>query len=235
MGESTAGAAVNRPGSPQSRMVGYVLPFVLLIIFLTLRPLTNLPVRLEFALRAVVVGGVILTVSRPLVRWRFAKPAASTGLGILVFLLWVAPDTLYAPWHHWWPFENPITGSLSYSLPSVSHTDPLLIALRSLQAIVLVPIAEELFWRGFLMRWLIHKDFETVEFGTYSAPSFWISALLFASEHGALWDVGLMAGISYNWWAIRTRSIADCILAHAVTNAVLCLWVVMANRWEYWP
>jgi CAAX prenyl protease-like protein len=98
-----------------------------------------------------------------------------------------------------------------------------------------VPILEELFWRGWLMRWLIDsKDFERVPLGTFAPAAFWLTALLFASEHGSFWDVGFAAGIVYNWWMIRTRNLWDCILAHAVTNAVLATYVIGAGQWQYW-
>ena len=94
------------------------------------------------------------------------------------------------------------------------------MTLRTLRAAVFVPIAEELFWRGWLMRWIISQDFTKVPLGAWSARAFWIVAVLFAVEHGALWDVGLAAGILYNWWMLRTKSLGDVILAHGVTNAV---------------
>ncbi len=59
-------------------------------------------------------------------------------------------------------------------------------------------------------------------------------ALAFASEHGPYWDVGLLAGILYNWWMLRTKSLGDLICAHAVTNACLSLFVITAGKWEYW-
>ena len=93
---------------------------------------------------------------------------------------------------------------------------------------------EELFWRAWLMRWLISPQFEEVPLGTWSAQSFWIVAVLFASEHGSYWDVGLAAGIIYNWWMLRTRSLGDLILAHAVTNGCLCAYVIAFGKWEYW-
>jgi CAAX prenyl protease-like protein len=93
---------------------------------------------------------------------------------------------------------------------------------------------EELFWRGWLMRWLIAADFRSVPLGAYTAQAFWVVAVLFASEHGAYWDVGLLAGIAYNWWMLRTRSLGDLILAHAVTNACLSAYVIVARKWEYW-
>ena len=74
-----------------------------------------------------------------------------------------------------------------------------------------------------------------VPFEPAHAPqAFWFTAVLFASEHGAFWDVGLAAGILYNWWMIRTRSLADCILAHAVTNGCLAAYVVAGGHWQYW-
>jgi hypothetical protein len=57
---------------------------------------------------------------------------------------------------------------------------------------------------------------------------------LFASEHGSYWEVGLAAGIVYNWWMLRTRSLADCMLAHAVTNGALSAFVIATGAWRYW-
>lgn len=230
MGATVRGRAA--PAEPGT--AGYVLPFLLLGALLILHPVLGLEPRLELALRAVVVGGAIVCFSRPLIGRRAGRPWLSMGLGVVVFVLWLAPDWLYPAWHHLWPFENAITGRLASAIGDAGRRDPALIVLRSLQAVVLVPIAEELFWRGFLMRWLIDRDFRRVAFGSYTAPSFWISAVLFGSEHGVLWDVGLAAGVIYNWWALHTRNLTDCILAHAVTNAVLCVYIVVTNRWEYW-
>ena len=64
--------------------------------------------------------------------------------------------------------------------------------------------------------------------------AFWIVAVLFASEHGSYWDVGLATGIIYNWWAIRTKNLMDCVIAHAVTNACLGAYVIGWNQWQYW-
>jgi CAAX prenyl protease-like protein len=84
------------------------------------------------------------------------------------------------------------------------------------------------------MRWLIKPDFEAVPLGAFRPAAFWISAALFASEHGPYWEVGLAAGIIYNLWIVRQRRLADCILAHAVTNGVLCAYIIGWGRWEYW-
>jgi membrane protease YdiL (CAAX protease family) len=46
--------------------------------------------------------------------------------------------------------------------------------------------------------------------------------------------VGLITGVLLNWWMLRTKSLADCILAHAVTNACLAAYVLTRNQWQYW-
>ncbi len=111
----------------------------------------------------------------------------------------------------------------------------MVLALRFVRAVLIVPIIEELFWRAWLPRWFDRaKDFREIPLGQYSRAAFWLTAFLFASEHGALWDVGLAAGLLYNWWMKRTRSLGDLILAHAVTNACLSVYVLTRGRWEYW-
>jgi CAAX prenyl protease-like protein len=108
------------------------------------------------------------------------------------------------------------------------------IVLRTASCALLVPVIEELFWRGWMTRWLVKPDFRSVPLGTFTLPSFLIVTVLFASEHGPFWDVGLLAGAIYNWWLWRTRNVADCIVAHAVTNACLSAYVLASGRWEYW-
>jgi CAAX prenyl protease-like protein len=85
-----------------------------------------------------------------------------------------------------------------------------------------------------MMRWLIDADFRRVPLGAYAAFSFWAVVLLFAAEHGPYWDVGLAAGVIYNLWMMRTKSLGDLILAHAVTNACLGAYVIAEGKWEYW-
>src|SRR5262249_32376495 len=127
-----------------------------------------------------------------------------------------------------------LTGQVQSGISEATRNSALVLTLRTLRASVLVPVLEELFWRAWLMRWLIQQDFSKGPLGAYSASAFWIVALLFAAEHGLYWDVGLLAGVIYNWWMIRSKSLGDLILAHAITNACLSGYVILAERWEYW-
>jgi CAAX prenyl protease-like protein len=186
-----------------------------------------------FPLRCVIVLAVLVFVSRPYVSLRPSRPLASAAVGIFVFVIWVAPDLLFQYRHHWL-FENSITGHAASSLSPALRGNVLFLAVRVLSSVALVPVLEELFWRGWLMRWWIDRNFLAVRLGTYQTAAFWVVAVLFASEHGPYWEVGLLAGIAYNLWLIRTGNLADCILAHAATNGTLAAYVLAAGQWQYW-
>jgi uncharacterized protein len=213
--------------------IPYVLPFAVFMAMLALRP--RLPLgRLEYPVWIVVLTAVLVLVSRSVIDLRVSRPLATVALGVAVFVIWIGPDILWPGYRSHWLFQNAVTGSLETSIVASLRSDTFVIVMRILRAAVLVPIVEELFWRAWLMRWLINPDFRGVALGTYARLAFWVTALLFASEHGPYWDVGLLAGIAYNWWMVRTRSLGDVILAHAVTNACLSAYVLAAGKWEYW-
>jgi CAAX prenyl protease-like protein len=153
---------------------------------------------------------------------------------VAVFVIWVGPDILFPGYRLHRLFQNPILGRIGSPVPEQILKAPLVLSTRIFRAIVLVPIIEELFWRAWFMRWLISPHFEQIKLGSYAPMAFWITAVLFASEHGPYWDVGLITAVIYNWWMVRTRSLGDCILVHAVTNACLCGFVLATRHWEYW-
>ena len=213
--------------------IPYVLPFAAFVALLAVLPRLTLG-PLEYPLWVAILSAALWFFSRSVIDLRVARPAASIALGIAVFAVWIGPDLLAPAWRSHWLLQNALTGAVQSGLSTGLRQNGTAIAFRLLRAVILVPILEELFWRAWLMRWLIHPNFSSVPLGAFSASAFWISALLFASEHGPFWDVGLIAGIAYNLWMIRTRSLGDCILAHAVTNACLSAYVLVAQRWEYW-
>ena len=173
-------------------------------VFIALRWLP-FPPELLAPVRVVLVAGAVAVFSRGAIPRRLRFPAGSVALG-----------------------------AARSSLAAHLKSNAFFMATRVLESAILVPVIEELFWRGWLMRWVIRADFESVPMGQYTALSFWSVAVLFASEHGPYWDVGLITGVIYNWWMLRTRNLWDCILMHAVTNGALAAYVVVGGHWQYW-
>ena len=223
------------PAAGKHATLAYIAPFVVFVAILALRRWIPLEPEWLAPLRFMLVAATLAVFSRRVIPWRPSFLIGSILLGLAVFVVWIGPDRLWGTgYRDFWLFHNSILGAAVSSLPERLKANPFFIVTRVLESAILVPILEELFWRGWLMRWLIRPDFQSVPLGQYSPFSFWAVALLFASEHGPYWEVGLIAGIAYNLWIVRTRNLADCILAHGVTNAVLAGYVLLFDKWQYW-
>jgi CAAX prenyl protease-like protein len=212
----------------------YVAPFAVFIAMLALRRWLPLTPEWFVTLRAGLVAVTLAAVSRRVIPRRISYPFGSVLMGVAVCLVWVGPELLWPDYRHFWLFQNAVTGSAVSSLPAYLKTSLWFKTVRVVESATLIPILEELFWRGWLMRWLIRQDFLAAPIGQYSGASFWVVAVLFASEHGPYWEVGLIAGVAYNWWVMRTRNLGDCMLAHGVTNALLAWFVLGFDQWQYW-
>ena len=143
--------------------------------------------------------------------------------GVIVLLLWIS---LGAGW-------MTIGTSAGFDPRSGGRIDWPLVVMRIAGAALVVPVMEELFWRSFLMRWIDTPDFETVDPSQVAIKSVLISSVLFGFEHN-LWLAGIVAGLAYSALYMRHRTIWSPILAHAVTNCLLGLWVVYTGDWSYW-
>jgi CAAX prenyl protease-like protein len=99
---------------------------------------------------------------------------------------------------------------------------------------VIVPIAEELAYRGYLLRRLVGQDFAAVRFEGIGLWPLLTSTAVFAAAHGTLWPAAAVAGLVYGLIVIRTGRIGEAVLAHATTNTLIALAVVLGGHWELW-
>jgi CAAX prenyl protease-like protein len=213
-----------------------VIPFGLFMALLAVRGALPqdaawLDPRWVYGLSVLIVGGSIAFFWRrygelpkgPWLTWRQAW--LSLVLGMAVFQLWI---WLTEPWM--------MLGTPTASFRPVDADGQLqwgLIAVRWLGAAVLVPIMEELFWRSFLMRWIDNPDFEKVDPAMVTPKAMVLSTLVFMLAH-TQWLGAIVAGLAYAWLYRYTRSLWAAILAHAVTNGVLGIWVVFHGAWQFW-
>lgn len=151
--------------------------------------------------------------------FRFGWLAAAAGA--LVFALWIGLDRASS---------SAPTALLHASSPARISW----IALRIAGAVLTVPIAEELAFRGFLLRRLVSIDFESVSWRAFSWAPFLISSAAFGLLHGDRWLAGTIAGAVFALAQLRRGRIGDAIAAHAVANALVAAWVLLTGRWELW-
>jgi CAAX prenyl protease-like protein len=97
-----------------------------------------------------------------------------------------------------------------------------------------VPIAEELAYRGYLMRRLIQADFESLPFHAVRWPALALTAVVFGLAHGALWLPGIVAGLAYGLLVIRCGRLGEAVAAHATTNALIAVSTLLWGQWQLW-
>ncbi|MDO9238198.1 MAG: CAAX prenyl protease-related protein [Aquabacterium sp.] len=213
-----------------------VIPFLLFMILLAARGYVSpdsavLDPRWVYGLSVLMVGASLAFF------WRqYSEVGVGTGLrlghlvlalvvGVLVFQLWIR---LTEPWM--------MLGSPTASFRPVDADGQLqwgLVIIRWIGAALLVPVMEELFWRSFLMRWIDNPDFEKVNPAEVSPKAIVLSTLVFMLAH-TQWLGAIVAGLAYALLYRYTRSLWAAIAAHAVTNGVLGIWVVVFANWQFW-
>jgi uncharacterized protein len=159
---------------------------------------------------------------RPTRGLSFATLAGGLALG-----LWIAPQWLAGAAPRIDGFEPHYFGD---GAPHAIN-----LTARLIRMIIIVPLVEEIFWRGFLMRYLIREDFKSVPVGAFTWKSFLIVSVAFCFEHTPPdWPAAFVTSILYNCVAIRTRSLLSCVVAHAVTNAGLACYILATRQWGFW-
>ena len=147
-------------------------------------------------------------------------------LGLLVAVLWVGLDGYYP--------TLPLLGVRSAFDPSrlapAGRIAFLTVRLGGL--VVLVPLIEELFWRSFLLRTVISADFRTVPIGQVTPLAAAITSVMFAAAHPE-WLPALLTGLIWTGLLWRTKSLAACVLSHAVANLGLGIYVLATGNWKY--
>ena len=222
-----------------THLVAYVAPFVLYVVPTMVESSGWLGLSYELICTA---KGILSAAAL----WWFRRhyPACSIvgfrlaiTAGILGCVLWVALEHLQSML----PVMRQLTAWLQGNRvgydpfadgpPSASKTA--FIIVRLIELAVIVPLAEELFWRGFLARYLIADDFETVAQGHFTLFSFAVVTVAFASVHpeflaATVW--GLMINVVYR----KTRNLWACVAMHAVTNGLLGGYILATKNWHLW-
>lgn len=150
------------------------------------------------------------------------------AVALVVFALWISPQAFFGAPARTVGF-NPETFSAS---PAAYWTT---VVFRFLRLVIVVPLIEEIFWRGFLLRYLIDEKFWRVPVGAFSWLSFAAVTVGFTFVHSSAdWIAASMTSALYNFIAYRTKSLGSCVIAHAITNLLLGCWIMRTKEWGFW-
>ena len=220
-------------------ILAYALPYAVYVGIATVQG-TLLSRELAYALRLVVCAALLLFFWRQYVS--LTGPKSRTGsvllgalAGLLGTILWLA---LLRP----------------FAADAVAPWSAPAFALRLLASVALAPLIEELLLRGYLLRLVVQwqqsrragepeplrrtldaRSVDEVAPGAWTPLAVGVSTAAFTLGHApAAWPAAAAYGLLMAALWIARRDLLSCVVAHAVTNLALALWVWNSGRFELW-
>jgi hypothetical protein len=222
----------NDLSDPIRAAVPYALPIVLFLGLTYAESLVPGYYPVAYATKIVMVTGVLMYYSRVWrkeIRWDAQVLPLAIIVGLVTLAEWILIDKL---------IPYPALGSRTGFDPTTAISYPtlrwLFIGVRFFGLALIVPVMEEVFWRSFLLRFITDQEkWQGLPVGTFSMIAFIAVAVLFALAHPE-WLVALICALLYAGLLYRTKSLFACIVAHAVTNFGLGIYVLTTRDWKYW-
>ena len=219
------------------------MPFAIFMLLTAAQDWFGEPGRYWVYFIKTVLIGVMLFALRPYLeemRWKLSWEAVAVGIG--VFVMWVGIDG-------WYPGQSALlkavglggSGTPKALVPWNPHHQFgdgsflawFFIVMRTLGSSIVVPPLEEVFFRSFLYRFLAKTDFMSVPLGQFCLTPFLLGATIFGFEHQQ-WLAGILCGIAYQGLVLWKGRLGDAIMAHAITNFVLAIYVAGWGAWQFW-
>jgi exosortase E/protease (VPEID-CTERM system) len=204
----------------------YLVPFLVLVAVHMGTAALSADATGLYPLRVLATAAVLWYFRASYARLAWRVSGAAVGLGVLVFAVWLGLD---------WLLQR---GADDTILPAVLNgmapgSAAVWLAFRIVGSVVTVPVAEELAFRGYLIRRLSSADFEAVPPGQLRWLPLLVSSALFGLLHGQ-WLAGTAAGLCYGLALYRRGNLIDAVAAHAVTNALIAVFVLGTGAWHLW-
>ena len=202
----------------------YLVPLLVIIATAMITAIFNRGFDVLYPVRVLAAAAALYFYRRELAAMSWSVSIWAVLIGVFVFVTWLALATPNASLN-----ESFATGIAALSQPSKTAW----FFSRIVGATITVPIAEELAFRGYLMRKFIADDFAKVPFGAFTWLSFLGSSVLFGVLHGE-WMAGILAGAAFAVAVYRRGLLVDAIIAHSVANVLLSAYVLTTQQWSLW-
>jgi uncharacterized protein len=240
-----------------SPAVAYAAPLVLFMLLTEVAGIFRLensgaawyiraPEHWVYPLQCAVVGALLWRWRKNYVLGPWLGIPLALWCGVIGIAVWLTPGALYEryataePAPAWWEWLGLVPHKEGFRPDVFAHGSlpyVLTVLMRFVRMVIIVPLVEEFFWRGFLMRYVQAKGrpLMQVPFGKHSWPAYWITTLAVTFIHHASdRPAAFIWGSLMYLVAVRTKSLGACVLMHAVGNLLLGLHVMNTQLWGYW-
>jgi exosortase E/protease (VPEID-CTERM system) len=204
----------------------YLLPFLAILAAAFFSKAASSGFEWLYPLRFVAAAAILWHYRAEYRRMDWAFSWRGPVIGALVFLMWLGLS-------HW--TSGSAANVIGLALATMPATERISwLAVRIAAAVLTVPIAEELAFRGFLLRRISSEDVESIAYRAVTPISILLSSAAFGLMHGKLWLAGIVAGIAYAVLVKRTGRLGEAVAAHSTTNLLLAIWVLARGDWGLW-
>jgi exosortase E/protease (VPEID-CTERM system) len=204
----------------------YLSPLLALIATGLLTALFSTGFDALYGLRILAVAAALYLQRKRLPRAAWPASWQAPLIGALVFALWLGLSSR--------PAAQDVARFKAQLAELGQPMAAIWLGLRAFGSIVTVPLAEELAFRGFLLRRLIDRDWSEVDKHRVTAFSLLGSSLAFGLLHPGAVVAGSLAGVAYAFaQSLRGRT-ADAVVAHAISNALIAAYVLVFDAYWLW-
>jgi len=239
----------------------HVYPFAVFMVFLVALPLIAAgigwkhpdapwwrqdPAQFIYPIQTLVTLGLLIHYWPSYAfRWSWRWGLAAVLFGALGIGCWLLPTTLY---DHWGLTATP-TGVLKLLGvaarnegfdPGIFHSPAAwwtAVSLRFLRLVVVVALVEEIFWRGFLMRFVCdwEGDYWCQPFGRATWKSYIIVTGFFMAAHAQVDYAGAFVyGTLTYLLCVWSKSLGACVVMHATANLLMGLYIIAYAKYGLW-
>ncbi len=159
----------------------------------------------------------------------FSGFGLATLLGCIGIAVWIAPVAL-----GWQERKEGFDPTLFEDQPALFA---FVVLMRFIRLVIVASFIEEIFWRGFLQRYLVNRyeDFWTIPMGTFTWPSVLITTAGVILVHSYPdWPAAAVWGSLVAFCYIKTKTLTACIVMHAVANLILGIYIMQTQNWGLW-
>jgi hypothetical protein len=178
-------------------------------------------------------------------RWNAKWSLLGVLFGAAGIGFWLLPTIVYdrlgltgetQGWLRWFGVQQRIDGfdPHVFSDPAAYWTS---LVLRFVRAAIVVALIEEIFWRGFLMRFMADRDgsYWLQPFGRHTWSGFAVCTLAFTIAHAPVDYAGaLIYGSLTYLLCIWSKNLGACVIMHATANFLMGCFIMAYGKYGLW-